>query len=347
MDLLFPNGLTLRNLRYIVVINNTVMIALAVLLVWIGLRGNKAQPVPLALFLTLYLISPFSLLVYMSSQLSLFFMETYQLVLLLIWLIVFIECRDKWYYYVLTFFVTTCCFLIHHTFLCTMYPLMLALFVYDALQDGKIVNKKTIVYGLNILVSLAIFMALWLFGEMNIDLDSLWAQIRAESPEICPTRTPFRLFYYISNAENSATEMSFDWRVRFCVELLMLLPLIVVFVAPWFMAAKQTKGLCNRLRYSMPPICLSLFSFPIFMVATDYSRWWVCFFFGLFALLLVSSYNDDIIKKTLLSFASYAKRHWWLVLILIVYMLQLHNSEHRVRGLEESERLITYIKSFL
>lgn len=344
---LLPQFVTAKTIRNIVIPSNIIMMMLTSLMVWLGLPKKREEAIPLALFLALYLASPFSILNYVFSDLSLVCIETYQLLLLLLWIIAYIRGKDKWCYYILTFTVPICCLLIHHTFFCTLYPLMLGLFIFDTMRDGKPSTKKVIVYGLNVLMLLVLFLALWLYGEMNIDKDSLYETIaRRANSDVLPDKNWLTWYYYMSNEENTVSAMTTEIRIRFVLEFLIMLPLIVVLAAPWWLTAKRATSWGNRMRYILPPICVILFTIPVFMMAYDYSRWWICLFFQLIV-LLITSHDDDHLKKSLLSLSSHAVKHWYVVLLLMAFLLQLHNSSRMFAGLEESERLMSFVKGLL
>lgn len=343
MGALSPQCADASVIRNVVIAANIAMILLGATAVWLAFRDKKTNAVPLASMLAIYLASPFSMLVFVFSKTSLVFMETYQLLLVLVWVVAFMLCRNRWYYYVLTFFVSLCGLLIHHTFLCTLYPLMLGLFVYDTFFEGQLSIKKACIYGANLVLTAGLFFALWQFSTMNTDLDSLYAALTARAGhDVLPRKEAFYWYYYLTNADNAANWMTSGIRKRFVMEFLLLLPIMLVFVIPWIMAVKQTSGIANRIRYAVPPLCTVLLTLPVFVMASDFTRWWVCLFFQLAALLVVS-HDDVVMNKALSLYKNYAIKHWWVAFLLFAYMLQLHNSGDLYTGMEESENIKAFV----
>ena len=126
-----------------------------------------------------------------------------------------------------------------------------------------------------------------------------------------------------------------------------MLPLLVLLATPWVVAARQTYDRIERLRYWLP-LAAQLLVVPVFFMATDYSRWWVCWTFSL-AMMPMAAFatGDKGMSVALQTLWQWMKRRWYLPLMLAIYLMQLHNSDRQFfDGMKESADLIGFIGSF-
>ena len=345
---LMPEMVTAKHIRMFVLPANLLMLFGTAWVVWRALADRGVQAVPVALLLALYAANPFSLFAYVHTHLSMCFMETYQLLLVLLWLALYVKCRGTWYYYLATPLVAILGCLIHHTFCCTLLPLMIGLVLFDTFQNGRLHRGRGTFYAVSLLLLLALFVALWLFSGMNIGQEELCARIAARAnQDVLPDRDGLRMLYFLSNAENSAGAFTAARAWQFAVELLLMLPLLVLLATPWVVAARQTYDRIERLRYWLP-LAAQLLVVPVFFMATDYSRWWVCWTFSL-AMMPMAAFatGDKGMSVALQTLWQWMKRRWYLPLMLAIYLMQLHNSDRQFfDGMKESADLIGFIGSF-
>ncbi|MBP3763924.1 MAG: hypothetical protein J6I49_08645 [Bacteroidales bacterium] len=345
---LLPEVVTAKHIRLLVLPANVLMLLGAVWFVWRCLRAGGRAAVPVAVLTALYAVNPFSLTEWVTSSLSLGFMETYQLVATLVWLLLFLRWRGRWWYYVATLLVTTACCLVHHTFCCTLLPLYTALFVYDTLQDGRLHRGKAIAYGSMLALLLVLFVLLWRCSGMNIDMETLYSRIDGRAnQDVLPDRDGLRMLYYLSNSDN-ASGRTFDHQrdLRFAIELLFMLPLLAILVCPWVVAARRAPAGAARWRYRLVPAIALLMTVPVFFMATDYTRWWTCWTFTLATLPLAAfATGDTLFRQALLQLGGFLRRHWWLPPLLAAYLVQFHLD--LFEGMVESARLIDTVSTFL
>ncbi len=345
---LMPEMVTAKHIRMFVLPANLLMLFGTAWVVWRALADRGVQAVPVALLLAPYAANPFSLFAYVHTHLSMCFMETYQLLLVLLWLALYVKRRSTWYYYLATPLVAILGCLIHHTFCCTLLPLMIGLVLFDTFQNGRLHRGRGTFYAVSLLLLLALFVALWLFSGMNIGQEELYARIAARAnQDVLPDRDGLRMLYFLSNAENSAGAFTASRAWQFAVELLFMLPLLVLLATPWVVAARQTYDRIERLRYWLP-LAAQLLVVPVFFMATDYSRWWVCWTFSL-AMMPMAAFatGDKGMSVALQTLWQWMKLRWYLPLMLAIYLMQLHNSDRQFfDGMKESADLISFIGSF-
>ena len=345
---LMPEMVTAKHIRMFVLPANLLMLFGTAWVVWRALTDRGVQAVPVALLLALYAANPFSLFAYVHTHLSMCFMETYQLLLVLLWLALYVKRRSTWYYYLATPLVAILGCLIHHTFCCTLLPLMIGLVLFDTFQNGRLHRGRGTFYAVSLFLLLALFVALWLFSGMNIGQEELYARIAARAnQDVLPDRDGLRMLYFLSNAENSAGAFTAARAWQFAVELLLMLPLMALLATPWVVAARQTYDRIERLRYWLP-LAAQLLVVPVFFMATDYSRWWICWTFSL-AMMPMAAFatGDKGMSVALQTLWQWMKRRWYLPLMLAIYLMQLHNSDRQFfDGMKESADLISFIGSF-
>ena len=262
---------------------------LFITIVWKAIPVVNNSTLPLTALTIVYLLSPYGIFKWFIPELAPLFMETYQILLVLTWVLLFVKCRDNWLYWPATIIIAAAGCLIHHTFCCTVFPLMAALFAYDILRDNGINWKKTLYYGLVCTFILALFVAIWGFGGMNIDIDTLCQRLskRIDPAIICDWdgrglgKVTLEEFYYMTNAENHTmcAELLSKMRIDFIFTLLYLSPLVAALWYPWFSAVRHSSSNWERTRYILVSLAATALTVPIFFMATDYGRWWFCYFF--------------------------------------------------------------------
>ncbi len=342
---LLPEYVEHRHLRALVITANALMLGLFVWITHRAVSRNIKESLPIALMLLVYLLSPFSLLTWVDSKLSVGFMETHMMVLTLTWLLLYLRWRGRWHFYLSTLVIAAAGIMIHHTFACLFFPLMVALFIYDSLEENSINWKKAFVYGGICLSLLVLFICIWKFHHMNIDIDSLNNEIRQRAaPDACEWNTDeLRIRYYGEQSENRAEVFrKFHRYPEFILSLFMLLPVFFVFYYPWIKASKQSR----QWKYALIPLSITALTLPSFYMVTDYGRLWTAWFFtlmlSLVAVWILKDKNlHDAMKRTILL----AKKYWWLALMILVYAFQLHIQGYD--GLREAIELRRFVAALL
>lgn len=304
-----------------------------------SLMANKRFP--LLLFVAVYAVSPFSIMGFVDTKQSLGFMDAYQLVLTMVWLLLYMRRREGAFYYVATLLIVVVCLLIHHTFLCTLFPLFISLFVYDIMSDNGNWRRKLLYYASVSGVIALLFFAMWRFSRMNVEFDVLYDRLcHKADTAVLPDKSGLWFLYYMSNGENvhSNHDLLPLRYVEFLYTVVLLFPLYMVLYYPWMSAARKAESMCARLRYRAVYLSVTLLSLPIFIVATDYTRWWLGFCFSMFAVTMVAVHiGDEGIIQRLKAMFSFARRRWWLAIVAIIYLAQF--SALDFRGLKQAIEL--------
>lgn len=338
---LFPGTITPAHIRSFILTANILMLALLTWLVCKALTQRGTPSLGIVVLTVLYAVGPFSLMAYVRTPLSMGFMETYQFVLLLIWLLFYLHWSDGWAYYLVTLLVAACCILIHHAFCCTMMPAMVALCLMDCFSSDSNGRKKWLGYGTVAVVLAALFVMLWFFGGMNVDIDTLMASIRERGPKVMPEdKQGFWTLFYANNEQNMQSnlhELPYKY-TEFGLSLILLAPLLYIMFYPWTSAAHKAKTPRQRWQYRTVYITMIVLTLPIFVVATDYSRWWIGFFLGMTVVTLATyAKGDPLITNRIKAMGLYLKHHWWIAAALIIYAAQLCMIDYR--GLKQAVEL--------
>ena len=329
MGFLFPGYITYSKLRPIVLGVNVLMLVLMVL--WLGRVAEEKQSRLLVPLLALYIMGPFSICQWVLSGLSMQYMETYMVVLTLAWLFLFVGISRKRYYYLITMMITMIGTLLHHTFCCTFFPIFVALFCYDSLRGGSLDVRKIIPYGIICVVNGILLLAIWKFSHMNLGIEELQTRLHARaSHDACLHTAPYMLdwMYFKSNSANyeqaSAGFLGRQFMVDFVISIVFLLPLILMFVWPWFHAAKKMKSIVMGWGYRLMAIVPITMTIPIFFLAFDYTRWLMAYFFGVLCLLMVAvATGDRLITESLERLWDFCGRHPWVVVALVAWSAQM------------------------
>ncbi|MBP3762480.1 MAG: hypothetical protein J6I49_01215 [Bacteroidales bacterium] len=343
--LVLPHQVGFQHLRPFIIGINLLMLTLFLCFATGAVRRLPADASAAPLLLA-YLAGPFSVTGFVHSRMSLYFTETYTLALTLAWLLLFLRCPRRWWYYLLTLLLSATACLIHHTFCCTFFPLMAALMLHEALKpEGGIDWRRALPYGAVCAAMGALLVAVWFFGNMNVDCDTLHRSIVERTTEDAYGRgSLIRDYFYISNSENSrAGFVTWELRlpVEFALTLLLLSPLLAVLAHPWVRAWRQARGLAGRLRYLLTPLACLAMTLPMFVMATDYGRWWTALCFTLFALpLALAAGGDGALREALERQWALCRRHPLALAALAVYLLQLApHQQYPYFGLHQAMRL--------
>lgn len=337
----FPGMVTPGHVRVFILTANLLMLALLCLFMYRSLTMHgELSPGALALAV-LYAVGPFSLMAFVRTPLSMGFMETYQLALVLAWLMLYLHRRDGLAYYAATLAVASFGILIHHTFCCTLMPVMVALCLMDCFAKPAAVWRKVACYAVVTVLVAVLLAMLWWRGGMNVPMDELLASMRERDVGVMPDdERGFRLLYYATNAENMQSNLiEFPYKyVEFGLSLLLLSPLLFAMHWPWAGAARRAEGKGRRWLYRGASLAVPLLTLPLFVVATDYSRWWIGYFFSMTAATLATyATGDRPMAGSLKAMWGWLKKHWWVAAALLVYAAQLCMLDYR--GLKQAVEL--------
>lgn len=352
--LIFPDFVKLRHIRAMVIAINIIMVVLFVLFAGGYLKKTKQQA-SLWIVLALYILGPFSIIPFMTSGLSVAFTETYQITLTLLWLLIWTKHRGRWPFYFATLIITAICCLQHHTFCCTLFPLYVGLFTYDIFNRDRLDFKSLVGYGTICAILLGLLIVIWKFSHMVVDIDQLndWFNKHVAVDAYECSREAHTVYYYMTNAENrgrAADMLTLRYRYgEFICTLLLLSPLLVTVYYPWVRASHTAPSRLSSWRYRLSWIAVTVLTLPIFFMATDYNRWFVCFFFGMFAATAaVIAIGDRILRASVLRMAQWFTKRPIFMLALVFYLAAFHCTPFCQNfGLQESIELWEFVKSFL
>ena len=321
--LFLPDYVEASHIRILVIAANTLLMAL---LVWLFARVVRTKAS--AMMMLLYFLGPFSILAWFDTGMSVIFMETYQLILVVAWLLAYLRWHGRSGFYAFTLVLCVVCGLIHHTFCCTLMPLVAAMLIYDLWDQGRF-SWRRLAWTAAIGVAMGILLgSIWLFSRMNLSQEELSARLAATVAPNAYEADPYVLevLYYQSNSGNRDASLEVLTRYRqpeLVLSLLLLLPLLAVLYWPWVRAARKAEN--HAWRYRLAYLSITLLTMPIFFMATDYGRWFVCWFFGLVVLTLVAlTRRDALVAEAVDALYAYFRTHWWVALLLAIYLLGLH-----------------------
>ena len=330
----FPEHITAHFMWGVILCAVCVMIALFVWFVTRCIKQSIPNAIATVAVTILYAILPFSLIGFLQARLAVYFIDTYHFILTFIWLLLFMRYRGKWHFYIITAIISVAACLIHHTFCCTLFPLFVALFLYDTFDGANNNWRKAIAYSAICVIMLALLVIIWTQSHMNVDIETLSARIGERvDPDAYyrweDTDSALFVIFYASNDLNreiafnmlSARDLCFDM----VLTIILMLPFLILFWKPWYMAAKRVEKPLLKWRYRLIPIVISVITLPIFFMATDHSRWFAGYFFSLFAVTMVAlALGDKPLTHSWRDILSYFHRRPWIVLVLIVYAIQMH-----------------------
>lgn len=342
-NLLTDNLDRLKLVGVLSMIVNVLMIVLLGLFAYRTTIEKQHRHLPLMVLLV-FALSPFSLIEFACTGLSSYFIETYQFAITLGWLLLFVKYRDKWWMHLITLVAATICVLLHHTFCCTIFPLYIALFIWDSFDNkGTIKWRQCIPYfGICVLMAGLLFV-IWNWSHMNIGIEDMVARLRghvgkAGDEEWLPKWLD--AYYYATNTENHQSSMNVIIKCRLPeipLYLILTSPIVAFFYYPWVSAARETKG-SLKWRYHLCYIAVTVLTLPIFFMAFDYSRWLVGWGFSMFAIMMVAYMcGDNEIRNALWRMYGFLSSHLWITALFLIYISQLNLNGFE--GLDQAIRL--------
>lgn len=294
----------------------------------INLKDLKTSSAAKSVFvlLSVYLISAYSIFNFISH--CGWFIDVFLYLITIAFIFVFIKCRGKWYYYVGTAVIVLAGSLIHHIFCCLFFPLIVALFISEIFADNKFHFNRLIYYGVISLLLLLLFCAIW-FLSSPMDIDVLYESVCSRTTGVCiKERTVFQWLYGSNNENYMAMWENGEFPTRyyqFFPSVVFMSPIIGLFCAPWFLSIKNAEEGVQRIKYLLMFFAQTFLFFPIFIIATDYFRWWYAWFFGQVVLILtLYKVKDAHFINQLETVFNWMKRNWIITILLIVYSCSIH-----------------------
>lgn len=326
-SLWFPQKVGSQHLLPPIIIVNTLMVGLFVWFCSRCLSRNPHTIRPLLVFITMYLLSPFSftMLIYMTSRVDFYLATT-----TLVFLYLFINHRGKWYYYLLTFAILCVACLIHHIFCNIFFPLVFALFIYDVFSNTKHTIRKIVCYSAITLSVFLLFCTIVIFSTMNVDFNTLYDQLQnriTESTSALSKKNALYYEFYAKLPEHFIAYVQPVWKyniARFALTLVFLSPLLSLFWIPWILAIRHATDKRERWCYILMQASVHFIFLPAYLMAIDYDRWNCAYCFTQFSLTLILYYNNT---RTFVAQVErmivVLNKHFAVTLLMIIYMSSL------------------------
>lgn len=326
-SLWFPQKVGSQHLLPLIIIVNTLMVSLFVWFCGKCLSRNPQNKRPLLVFITLYLLSPFSftMLIYMTARVDFYLATT-----TLVFLYLFIHYRGTWYYYILTFAILCTACLIHHVFCIIFFPLIFALFIFDVFSDTRHTIKNIVCYSAITLSVFLLFCTIIMFSTMNTEFESLYNQLQdriTESTSALSMKNALYYEFYAKLPEHYIAYVQPVWKyniVRFVLTIFFLIPLLLLFWTPWILAIRHATNKRERWCYILMQASVHLIFLPAYLMAIDYDRWNCAYCFTQFCLtLLLYYFNTRTFVIQAERVADVLNKHFVIVLLMIIYISSL------------------------
>ncbi len=324
-SLWLPDVVRKRHLLFFIVGIKFIMVGLFSYLCGICINQNKENKFAYILLLVVYLLSPYSFYGVVYGAHVDFLLVT----ITLLFLLLFIKCRDTWYYYLLTLILLCCACLTHHIFCNIYFPLIFALFIYDVFFNGGNKKKKIILYFIISLCLIGLFCAILFFSSMNVDFETYYQYLQTRTESINLSSKPALYYeYYATLSEHISAYVIPMWKfhcLHFFISFLVLSPLLAIFWTPWIMAIKNARTKTEKWGYTSMQLALHLLIFPAYIMAVDYERWTYAYFFCQFCLLMTICYKSktNLLKVSVDRLISFANQYKVCALIICIYICSL------------------------
>jgi hypothetical protein len=293
----------------------------------IKLKDMKSSPESRSIlcFLAIYLISANSIFGFIGQCAG--FIDVFLYLLTLAFVFIYIKYRGKWFYYFSTTLIVLAGCLTHHIFCCLFFPLFFALFINEVYSNNQLRVKEFVVYGIITLMLIILFCLIWFFSS-PVDIDAVYEQVCSRTNGVCiKERIVFHWLYgsnhenYLSMWENGQFPLRY---YQFLPVAVLMTPIIALFYSPWIMAIKNAEKGIQRRKYLLMFLAQNLLFLPIFVIATDYFRWWYAWFFcQIIMMLTMYKIKDYFFCSQMLVVFSLLKRNRILTLLLIIYICSI------------------------
>ena len=277
---------------------NVVALLFLILIVGKCLKGDAGRTGVLAVIFGLFLLSPYSFAKYIGSGWTIHFIDIYFIAPTLVGVWVFMRYRDRWFSYPLILLLSVAACLTHHVFCSSMLPLIMALFLYDILNNKQKAVGKTVAYGAILLSLFVVFLCIMRYSRMTVDIDTFYNSMVSRCPSnLVHHDKDYAVYmqFFVSNQENIEWGKTFmrDRHVETVFTLIFMLPLLIALWSPWWLSVKNASSLKQRLKYLSVWGVSVLFTIPAFATMIDYGRVFYMFFLCQALLVLLMCYLDD------------------------------------------------------
>lgn len=277
-----------------------------------------------------WLLSPFSPSAYFGQGINLMFPEVWQMIAAMVFMVLYASGRRGVGYWVVAALCCVAGLLTHHVFCCLFLPAMAALMVADVLAGDRVGIGKAVGYSLLGIGMVALFVAVWTGGSMNVGIDQLYDEVTRRAPAGIVPRDKdgaFRQLYYISSGANAA-QFSGSFRnmklAELAVTVVLALPLVVALLAPFAVAVKGATTRIARVRYLLLLVLPTLMHLPVYWMACDYGRWEYAWVFGQMAMILaLSAMRDEGMLGALRMLTAFARRHKVVCIAAVLWLAAL------------------------
>lgn len=276
-----------------------------------------------------YMACPFSLLS-VVSHLG-WYADVYLYVFTMAFVFVYLKFRGHWVVYPLTALISILACLTHHVFCCLFFPAFVALFIYDSYYQDRLSLKRCFSWGGVCLLLFVLFVTIWAFS-VPMDVDAVYDQVCSRTNGVCIKYKPVFEWLYEPNGANYRAMWEIGQFPARYYELpfvfLFMSPLIALFFSPWILAIRNAEKGAKRTKYLLMFLASTLLFFPIFIMATDYNRWWDAFFFSqLMLLLIMYEVGDELMMAQVSRVFAFIKEHWIVAILLIVYVCSIQQND--------------------
>ncbi len=285
---------------------------------------SNSNSLPFLLLTAVYVATSYSVLFCYSLV---WYADIWLYLLTLIFITLFAKFRSNGVWPLVYGVIVIIACLIHHIFCCLFFPLFVALFIYEIFDKNKLSVRLIVLYGVVALLLCALFICLWFFSSMNIGFEELGKQLSQRANSVCCNDTFILTLLYGTSYDSSHMYDIGQFPARFYqlpFLLLLVSPLISLFVIPWILCIRKAKNRVERTKYILMLSSMVLLFFPVFIMATDYGRWLMAWFFC-HTILLLTMYRigDSLVIEAMSLMYNWCKRHIVVSVFLIVYILLL------------------------
>lgn len=316
-----PEVVQKRHIFPLILAVNTLMIGLFAWFCGRCIRSQSTNQFAWVIFITVYLLSPYSFIGLVSNG----NFDFYLCAATLLFLYLYLKHKGTWYYYALSAIILSTACLIHQIFCNIYFPLVFAIFVYDVFADETNRKKNIIMYASITLVLFCLFCAIALFSTMNVDLNTYYDYLQTRTTESIDLSYKPALYYeyYARLPEHISAYVEPIWKyniARFVFTLIVFLPFWAILWTPWIMAIKSSDSMKEKWCLLLMQISMHVIILPAYIMAVDYQRWTYAYCFCQVCILLIMYMQNNQMKRQIDTVIAYLIEHKTFSLLGVLYI---------------------------
>lgn len=276
----------------------------------------------------LYLVSP-AAPGYLWTDENMGRLDTYLFILAIVLALIYCKVKNVWVKYVLFVSIGVFAIAVHQVYFFLFFPALLVMMIQD-MWNADLTGKQIILsVGSAVIIGLVFMIMQFGSGIYYDDLAVLISDM-SKTTNIAVSEAPLEAEYWWTIKDHIVKNQlpELPERIRFGIlTVCMLVPLWGISLYIWIQAIKSQTKKINKFKYLLM-LLTNIAYVPVFVLMTDWGRWFAAFFVVTFLNLMVLIYDGDKgIGHGVEKLSVAIKRYPMVFIILVLYIASFEKFE--------------------